>query len=104
MLFPHTQDQFFALVKVMCHGDILFCIQDKIFYPTLYTDICEYENILLLDWEKAAGLEQLRALDAGMTIGARLVDTHPFGVDTPADLAKAQAMMAATGAPSPPKD
>ena len=54
--------------------------------------------------EKAAGLEQLRALDAGMTIGARLVDTHPFGVDTPADLAKAQAMMAATGAPSPPKD
>ena len=44
--------------------------------------------------EKEFGLEQLRALDSGMTIGVRLVDTFPLGVDTPADLARAQAILA----------
>jgi 3-deoxy-manno-octulosonate cytidylyltransferase (CMP-KDO synthetase) len=34
-------------------------------------------------------LEQLRALEAGMRIGAARVDHAPFGVDTPADLARA---------------
>ena len=43
--------------------------------------------------EREFGLEQLRALDAGMAIGARLVDTFPLGVDTPADLVRAQAMI-----------
>jgi 3-deoxy-manno-octulosonate cytidylyltransferase (CMP-KDO synthetase) len=37
------------------------------------------------------GLEQLRALEAGMRIDATLVDTAPIGVDTPADLARARA-------------
>ena len=36
--------------------------------------------------ERKLGLEQLRAMDAGMTIGVGLVDTFPLGVDTPADL------------------
>jgi 3-deoxy-manno-octulosonate cytidylyltransferase (CMP-KDO synthetase) len=44
--------------------------------------------------EKEFGLEQLRAMDAGMTIGVRLVDSFPVGVDTPADLARAQAILA----------
>jgi 3-deoxy-manno-octulosonate cytidylyltransferase (CMP-KDO synthetase) len=44
--------------------------------------------------EKEFGLEQLRALESGMTIGVRLVDTFPLGVDTPADLARAQAILA----------
>jgi 3-deoxy-manno-octulosonate cytidylyltransferase (CMP-KDO synthetase) len=35
-------------------------------------------------------LEQLRALEAGMTVGVRLVDRVPFGVDTPADLERAR--------------
>jgi 3-deoxy-manno-octulosonate cytidylyltransferase (CMP-KDO synthetase) len=35
-------------------------------------------------------LEQLRALEAGMTIGVALVDTNPLGVDTPEDLARAR--------------
>ena len=43
--------------------------------------------------EREFGLEQLRALDAGMAIGARLVDSFPLGVDTPADLVRAQAMI-----------
>jgi 3-deoxy-manno-octulosonate cytidylyltransferase (CMP-KDO synthetase) len=34
-------------------------------------------------------LEQLRALEAGMRIDVRVVDTVPLGVDTPEDLARA---------------
>ncbi|MEQ8192956.1 MAG: 3-deoxy-manno-octulosonate cytidylyltransferase [Rhodospirillales bacterium] len=38
-------------------------------------------------------LEQLRALEAGMRIDAARVDTIPLGVDTPADLEKARALL-----------
>ncbi len=38
-------------------------------------------------------LEQLRALEAGMRIDVRLVDTVPLGVDTPADLERARQML-----------
>jgi 3-deoxy-manno-octulosonate cytidylyltransferase (CMP-KDO synthetase) len=38
-------------------------------------------------------LEQLRAMDDGMRIDARLVDTVPLGVDTPADLARARELL-----------
>jgi 3-deoxy-manno-octulosonate cytidylyltransferase (CMP-KDO synthetase) len=43
--------------------------------------------------EERERLEQLRALEHGMTIGVRLVDVVPFGVDTPADLAKARRLL-----------
>tara|TARA_Y100000588_G_C14191450_1_gene898199 strand:- start:498 stop:1232 length:735 start_codon:yes stop_codon:yes gene_type:complete len=36
--------------------------------------------------ENREGLEQLRALEAGMCIGVELVDSTPTGVDTPEDL------------------
>lgn len=39
-------------------------------------------------------LEQLRAIENGMRIGAALVDTVPFGVDTPADLERARTLLA----------
>jgi 3-deoxy-manno-octulosonate cytidylyltransferase (CMP-KDO synthetase) len=39
-------------------------------------------------------LEQLRALEAYMRIDAALVDTIPFGVDTPADLDRVRCLMA----------
>ena len=45
--------------------------------------------------EQRESLEQLRALEAGMRIDVALVDTVPFGVDTPADLARARELMAA---------
>lgn len=45
--------------------------------------------------ERAHRLEQLRALDAGMRIDVALVDSSPFGVDTPADLERARAVIAA---------
>lgn len=44
--------------------------------------------------ERRERLEQLRALEAGMTIGAARVDTVPLGVDTPADLERARALLA----------
>jgi 3-deoxy-manno-octulosonate cytidylyltransferase (CMP-KDO synthetase) len=49
--------------------------------------------------ERRESLEQLRALEAGMRIDVALVDTVPFGVDTPADLARARELMAARSIP-----
>jgi 3-deoxy-manno-octulosonate cytidylyltransferase (CMP-KDO synthetase) len=43
--------------------------------------------------ERREKLEQLRALEVGMRIDVALVDTVPRGVDTPADLAQARAML-----------
>ena len=45
--------------------------------------------------ERRESLEQLRALEAGMQIAVALVDTVPFGVDTPDDLARARALFSA---------
>lgn len=45
--------------------------------------------------ERRERLEQLRALEAGMRIDLALVDTVPDGVDTPADLERARAHIAA---------
>ncbi len=45
--------------------------------------------------EQREGLEQLRALEAGMRIGCARMDHGPFGVDTPADLARARALLPA---------
>jgi 3-deoxy-manno-octulosonate cytidylyltransferase (CMP-KDO synthetase) len=43
--------------------------------------------------ERREKLEQLRALEAGMRIDVAVVATAPLGVDTPADLARARAML-----------
>jgi 3-deoxy-manno-octulosonate cytidylyltransferase (CMP-KDO synthetase) len=40
-------------------------------------------------------LEQLRALEAGMSIEVAIVETVPLGVDTPEDLARARTLLAA---------
>ncbi len=44
--------------------------------------------------EKREKLEQLRALEAGMTIAVARVDEVPLSVDTPDDLKKARALLA----------
>jgi len=44
--------------------------------------------------ERREKLEQLRALEAGMRIAVAVVDSVPLGVDTPADLARARALLA----------
>ncbi|WP_096703776.1 3-deoxy-manno-octulosonate cytidylyltransferase [Magnetospirillum sp. 15-1] len=43
--------------------------------------------------ERREKLEQLRALENGMRIDCALVDTVPLGVDTPADLERARALL-----------
>jgi 3-deoxy-manno-octulosonate cytidylyltransferase (CMP-KDO synthetase) len=45
-------------------------------------------------------LEQLRALEAGMRIDVKRVETVPMSVDTPADLEKVRAAVAASASPS----
>lgn len=47
--------------------------------------------------EKREKLEQLRALEAGMRIEVAVVDTVPLGVDTPADLERARALLGKPG-------
>jgi 3-deoxy-manno-octulosonate cytidylyltransferase (CMP-KDO synthetase) len=47
--------------------------------------------------ERRERLEQLRALEAGMRIDVTLIDEVPFGVDTPAELARARALFASAG-------
>ena len=46
--------------------------------------------------EKRERLEQLRALEAGMRIDVEIVETVPLGVDTPQDLERARAIVAAS--------
>ncbi len=46
--------------------------------------------------EERERLEQLRALEAGMRIEVAFVDTVPLGVDTPADLDRARALLGAS--------
>jgi 3-deoxy-manno-octulosonate cytidylyltransferase (CMP-KDO synthetase) len=48
--------------------------------------------------ERREKLEQLRALEAGMRIDAVIVDDVPLGVDTPADLERARAIIATRAA------
>ncbi|MEK0081613.1 3-deoxy-manno-octulosonate cytidylyltransferase [Benzoatithermus flavus] len=43
--------------------------------------------------EQRERLEQLRALENGISIGVRIVDVVPFGVDIPADLEKARRIL-----------
>ena len=43
--------------------------------------------------ERRERLEQLRALENGIGIGVKLVDTVPFGVDTPYDLERARQIL-----------
>lgn len=49
--------------------------------------------------ERREKLEQLRALENGMRIDVARVDTVPLGVDTPADLQRAQALLAGRTSP-----
>jgi 3-deoxy-manno-octulosonate cytidylyltransferase (CMP-KDO synthetase) len=51
--------------------------------------------------EEREKLEQLRALEAGMRIDVAIVDTVPLGVDTPADLERARALIEPADEPAP---
>ena len=51
--------------------------------------------------EREESLEQLRALEAGMTIGVGLVAHAAVGVDTPEDLARLEQELKTSGTPAP---
>ena len=53
----------------------------------------QFVNLSPSPLEQREKLEQLRALEAGMRIDIRVVDTVPLGVDTPDDLEKARAAL-----------
>jgi 3-deoxy-manno-octulosonate cytidylyltransferase (CMP-KDO synthetase) len=57
--------------------------------------LSRYVTLLPSPLERRERLEQLRALEAGMRIDVAIVDAVPLGVDTPADLDRARAMLAA---------
>ena len=52
-----------------------------------------FANLAPSPLERREKLEQLRALENGMTIGAALINSAPFGVDTPQDLERARALL-----------
>lgn len=52
-----------------------------------------FVNLAPSPLERREKLEQLRALEAGMRIDVAIVDSVPLGVDTPADLARARAVL-----------
>tara|TARA_B100001057_G_C22840653_1_gene946959 strand:- start:1721 stop:2416 length:696 start_codon:yes stop_codon:yes gene_type:complete len=53
----------------------------------------KFVTLPLSPLEKREKLEQLRALENGMRIDVALVDTVPFGVDTPEDLERARKLL-----------
>lgn len=53
-----------------------------------------FVNLSVSPLEAREKLEQLRALEAGMRIDVAIVDDVPLGVDTPAELEKAKAILA----------
>lgn len=53
--------------------------------------------------ERQERLEQLRALEADMRIDVAIVDAVPLGVDTPADLDRARALLDPAASPATPK-
>lgn len=66
-------------------------------YAFRRTALEKFVSLPRSELEMREKLEQLRALEAGMTIAVALVDTIPVGVDTPADLDRAREMLEAAG-------
>lgn len=62
-------------------------------YAYRRTSLARFITLPVHPLEEAEKLEQLRALADGMRIDAAIVHSTPFGVDTPADLEKARAVI-----------
>ena len=59
--------------------------------PSGATRLARFVGLAPSPLELRERLEQLRALEAGMSIAVARVDEAPISVDTPADLEKARA-------------
>ena len=62
-------------------------------YAFRRTALEKFVNLPMSPLEKREKLEQLRALENEMRIDVALVDTVPFGVDTPEDLERARKLL-----------
>jgi 3-deoxy-manno-octulosonate cytidylyltransferase (CMP-KDO synthetase) len=62
-------------------------------YAFTRTALARFVTLPASALEKREKLEQLRALEAGMTIAVARVDAVPLSVDTPADLEKARKLL-----------
>lgn len=62
-------------------------------YAYRRTSLQRFVSLPVSFLEKREKLEQLRALEAGMTIGCAVIDQAPFGVDTQADLERVRKMI-----------
>jgi 3-deoxy-manno-octulosonate cytidylyltransferase (CMP-KDO synthetase) len=92
----HARALYFSRSKVPWdgeHGDLPLYHHIGI-YAYRRTALEAFVSLPASALEKRERLEQLRALEAGMRVDVALVDTVPLGVDTPADLARARAMLA----------
>lgn len=63
-------------------------------YTYRRTSIARYVSLPRGVLEQRQNLEQLRAIEHGMRIDARVVKTEPLGVDTLADLERAKILLA----------
>lgn len=59
--------------------------------------LLHYSTLAPSPLEQAEGLEQLRVLYHGYDIAVRVGDFHCIGIDTPEDLARAEALLAGKG-------
>ncbi len=66
-------------------------------YAWRRTALARFVSLPEAPLEKRERLEQLRALEAGMTIGCARIAEAPFGVDTPQDLDRARRMLEGQG-------
>jgi 3-deoxy-manno-octulosonate cytidylyltransferase (CMP-KDO synthetase) len=87
---PSARAQAFTRDAAPCRGD---CFHHIGIYAYRRAALERFVALPPSANEKKYSLEQLRAMDDGITIGVRLVDTESFGVDTPADLARARAAL-----------
>jgi 3-deoxy-manno-octulosonate cytidylyltransferase (CMP-KDO synthetase) len=62
-------------------------------YGYLRNSLEKFVKLSASPLEKREKLEQLRALENGMKIGIKCVDSNPFGIDTKEDLDKLKSLL-----------
>ncbi len=102
---PHARALYFSRAPVPWdRGEVQRPLYHHIgLYAFRRTALARFVALPASALERRESLEQLRALEAGMRIEAALVDSHPLGVDTPADLARARELLAPSGGDPNPR-
>ena len=83
-IFP---GQKYLIIEILCEKVCMLMLVFYSFRPLALTSFCRFSPS---EYERVESLEQLRALENGLTIGAIEVNEHLQGVDTPDDIAKVE--------------